>query len=306
MLKIITDQREVRKCQKALEERLTNSLGMSNEYIIGFPSGNWNATVNYNNTIWYSTYEIEGKRYWNGFGVVAELNTKKSNNIVVEVNPPLNGINKSVSGIFAKNSKTNRIYLLHRGKIGGGRKGIGKKAFLDWYKKELVTLNDSSNKEHHAIMIGEIASESFIDNLEKFVSHVYEFKSLVSSGLIDESTYLSDEELLEKAKEKRGSKNKTTKNTKVHARNPFVAEFAKRRAKGKCQLCSEFAPFENKIGRPYLEVHHVIWLSKGGNDSIDNTVAICPNCHRKMHILDRPSDIKKLKQAANNLTCGST
>ena len=34
--------------------------------------------------------------------------------------------------------------------------------------------------------------------------------------------------------------------------------------------------------------------SRGGDDSLDNTVALCPNCHRKMHFLDLESDSKIL------------
>ncbi|WP_083791491.1 HNH endonuclease [Chlorobium ferrooxidans] len=43
-------------------------------------------------------------------------------------------------------------------------------------------------------------------------------------------------------------------------------------------------------GDPYLESHHVIWLSRDGRDSVDNVVALCPNCHRKMHIRDEKID----------------
>ncbi|WP_296863638.1 HNH endonuclease [Thermosyntropha sp.] len=35
----------------------------------------------------------------------------------------------------------------------------------------------------------------------------------------------------------------------------------------------------NLTGEPHIE-----WLSRGGTDTIDNTVALCPNCHRKMHV----------------------
>lgn len=76
----------------------------------------------------------------------------------------------------------------------------------------------------------------------------------------------------------------------VYIRDPFVAEYAKRRANGVCQLCEEEAPFRNAEGFPYLECHHIDWISNGGSDSIENTVALCPNCHRKMHILDLPAD----------------
>jgi len=81
----------------------------------------------------------------------------------------------------------------------------------------------------------------------------------------------------------------------LYIRDPFVAEFAKRRANGKCQLCDEVAPFTKYDGVPYLESHHIDWVSAGGSDTIENTVALCPNCHRKMHILNLPSDIEKLK-----------
>ncbi|MGX5612966.1 HNH endonuclease [Bacillus toyonensis] len=32
-----------------------------------------------------------------------------------------------------------------------------------------------------------------------------------------------------------------------------------------------------------MEVHHVVPLAQGGEDSIENAIGICPNCHRKAH-----------------------
>lgn len=81
---------------------------------------------------------------------------------------------------------------------------------------------------------------------------------------------------------------------RAYERNIYVAELAKRRAKGICQLCDQQAPFVDKNGVPFLEIHHIRWLSKGGDDSIQNTVALCPNFHRKMHSLNKKADIKKL------------
>ena len=83
-----------------------------------------------------------------------------------------------------------------------------------------------------------------------------------------------------------------------HKRNHYVAEEAKRRAKGVCELCDQPAPF-SKNGKPYLETHHIEWLARGGKDRIENTVALCPNCHRKMHLLDREADVRVLKAKAS-------
>jgi 5-methylcytosine-specific restriction enzyme A len=74
--------------------------------------------------------------------------------------------------------------------------------------------------------------------------------------------------------------------------------WVKRVANGKCRLCEAPAPFLDKDGEPYLECHHIEWLSQGGEDSIENAVALCPNCHRKMHVLNLTKDIRKLKRAA--------
>lgn len=77
-------------------------------------------------------------------------------------------------------------------------------------------------------------------------------------------------------------------------RSPEVADYAKKISNGICQLCEKPAPFTDKNGEPFLESHHVIWLSRGGTDTIDNVVALCPNCHSKMHVIDDPIDIGKL------------
>ncbi|UYP07258.1 HNH endonuclease [Priestia megaterium] len=87
--------------------------------------------------------------------------------------------------------------------------------------------------------------------------------------------------------------------TKTYDRDIYVSEFAKARANGLCQLCEEPAPFLTKKGDPYLETHHIEWLSKGGEDTIENTVALCPNCHRRMHSLNSKKDVEKLKVVAS-------
>lgn len=81
-----------------------------------------------------------------------------------------------------------------------------------------------------------------------------------------------------------------------YGRSPYVAEYAKRRANGTCELCQKPAPFQTKKGEPYLECHHIEWLAAGGEDTIENTVALCPNCHRKMHSLNLASDKEHLVQ----------
>lgn len=70
----------------------------------------------------------------------------------------------------------------------------------------------------------------------------------------------------------------------VFVRNPYVVADVLERANGTCERCKDPAPFcREKDGTPYLEVHHKIRLADGGHDSVDNALALCPNCHRELH-----------------------
>ena len=162
----------------------------------------------------------------------------------------------------------------------------------------MLTVTDTKEGEHPAIEIGEISSDDFVSELSVFVNSVWKFKQYVTSGDIDETTFLSDQELLELARKNKEKPKKKSVVTKTYSRSPYVSEYAKRRAKGCCQLCGTPAPFDTNMGRPYLETHHIIWLSAGGLDDIENTVALCPNCHRKMHIINLNEDIEKLMNVA--------
>jgi 5-methylcytosine-specific restriction protein A len=106
---------------------------------------------------------------------------------------------------------------------------------------------------------------------------------------------LSDSELRERLKNSRSKPGTRTVITTTYDRDQYVVEYARRRANGICDLCEEPAPFRDKNGRPYLEVHHIEWLSRSGQDTVDNTAALCPNCHRKMHALENESDKNHLK-----------
>ena len=106
---------------------------------------------------------------------------------------------------------------------------------------------------------------------------------------------LSIDEIKDKAK-KIENKKAVSKEVKTiyRERNQYISEYTKERAKGICDLCGEEAPFKDKNGKPYLETHHVVTLANEGPDAIYNTVAICPNCHRKIHVLNKKEDTDKL------------
>ena len=73
--------------------------------------------------------------------------------------------------------------------------------------------------------------------------------------------------------------------TTRYERSTHVVAYVLQTAAGRCEACHVPGPFQSE-GEPFLEVHHVVPLSDGGPDTVDNAVAVCPNCHRALHLAD--------------------
>jgi 5-methylcytosine-specific restriction protein A len=116
---------------------------------------------------------------------------------------------------------------------------------------------------------------------------------------VKKASQLSLEELKKRASNSSSKPGKRAATTTSYQRSPVVKAYVLKRANGVCELCEQPAPFNKKNGEPYLEVHHVKQLADGGDDTIENAVALCPNCHRRMHTLGLKSDIKKLQSIEN-------
>jgi len=111
---------------------------------------------------------------------------------------------------------------------------------------------------------------------------------------VRKSSTLSLDELKSRASKSTAKPGSRISTTTTYQRDPNVVNYTLKRANGICELCEQPAPFKKKNGDPYLEVHHVVQLANSGDDTIENAVALCPNCHRKMHSLGLKSDIGKL------------
>jgi hypothetical protein len=71
-------------------------------------------------------------------------------------------------------------------------------------------------------------------------------------------------------------------------RNRQLVEHLQQLYGGRCQLCS-WEP-RKRYGTELCEAHHIRWLSRGGEDRLQNLVLVCPNHHRAVHRCDAPFD----------------
>lgn len=122
-------------------------------------------------------------------------------------------------------------------------------------------------------------SNSLIYPVKHLEDNVNEFNLKVEESLKDDSNLRN-----KRINSYNGRPNKTLSFSYVYNRNPDIVAEALIRANGCCEKCQKSAPFLRKSDNtPYLEVHHIKPLSEGGLDTLENVIAICPNCHRNEH-----------------------
>jgi hypothetical protein len=130
---------------------------------------------------WFLIDEVrEESRYWLCFGL-QDPNQINNLTIVAEINPTKSGINRRNAGFFVQD-RQNKIYLAHSGKVGGGRKGIGRSTFLQNYVgRNVESIEWPDGIESTAVVIGRIDSERLPLYVSHFLSEVYRYKGMVST-----------------------------------------------------------------------------------------------------------------------------
>jgi 5-methylcytosine-specific restriction endonuclease McrA len=99
-----------------------------------------------------------------------------------------------------------------------------------------------------------------------------------------EAEVMPREQRLARLAKKSGTPESVWVTSRAFARDADVIIETRYRANGICEACLEPAPFaRQRDGQPYLEVHHKVPLANGGKDTLENAVALCPNCHRREH-----------------------
>jgi len=112
------------------------------------------------------------------------------------------------------------------------------------------------------------------------------------------------EKLLMRAKSANPRPRQDRTEAPLYARDPAVRAWAMVRSDFRCEVpgCGCYG-FLKADGRRYIETHHIVPLGENGEDTIANTAAVCPNCHRKAHYsTERTQMAENLRQAVGDGT----
>lgn len=188
MLTLVDSRKEKIEAQNEFEKKLRAAWGRRESRKVTWRSGDGkpgNATMNiaHNGSYWFvSNKPHDGqntKRYWNSVG---RYQAGRPLQISVEINIATESDSESVAGFFAKDTLTGMVCLMHNGKIGGGKKGVGKNAFLAWSKAKPVDVFDKTGNARRGIVITHLSSSTIGDDIGRFLENVDQFKQAVRNG----------------------------------------------------------------------------------------------------------------------------
>ena len=115
-----------------------------------------------------------GTRYWNAFGLQnPEITSSLS--VTVEANPPLQGANARVGGIFGRDGE-GPLVLLHRGNIGGGTAGVGKELFWREFAGRTKFVYDGADLLDCAV-VATLGEGTLVTEIARFAEAVSRMKA---------------------------------------------------------------------------------------------------------------------------------
>ena len=192
MIRIISDKTQILKYQNAFIKQLEKLVTNKIECWIGYPGGSFKDTVSYSEdlNIWFTCFDDNRKNIRVNLFGVGEPIKGGMNSIIGQINFPFEGINRRIAGALAL-EEGNKILILHRGRIGGGKPGIGKKYFWDNYRGDYISALDGST-ESKFCLVGELGTPKLPLQVSDFIHEIARIKYPDSEEIKDNFPDFSD------------------------------------------------------------------------------------------------------------------
>lgn len=184
MLKVLEGKNRISESQALFIRSFEPFIDAKIPVRVGYSGGNFPDTVSYssNLNIWLSTGISLENRFWNGFGI-GKPHVGAMIPITCEINFPKKDINRTIGGVFAVDDSDETL-ILHRGKIGGGKKGVGKTLFENTYRGKWIEALDGDIENSFAL-IGLLGSQRLPRYVSHFVHEVGRIKKLTSTEIVE-------------------------------------------------------------------------------------------------------------------------
>lgn len=171
MLKVVADQKAIKKYAGLFNKKFKPFAEENIKVKLGHQGASFSAKVLWCEElgIWKFSRTVKDIRYWNAFGI-GKPGTSGVLSIASEINFPWAQIDRKTGGAFAEDAWGN-LFVIHRGKIGGGKKGVGKSLFEQNYRGVWSLMEDGDSLSEVAV-IGNLKSERFASQTALFVKKI--------------------------------------------------------------------------------------------------------------------------------------
>lgn len=172
---IITSPRELSAAHKAVRKAFLDHGASHGERILGTQADSVPVDVYYLASL--GLWSAFGSRIslWNTYGLG---DPDVYRDMVCHLTVPKEGIDRRIGAVYAATKQTGQISILHRGKIGGGREGIGKSVFWEHFHEyggRIVEVDDGAGPLRFA-NVATIGSPSLLSDIKTFVVTVKAIK----------------------------------------------------------------------------------------------------------------------------------
>jgi hypothetical protein len=180
MLKVIDDEYTIRKYRRQFVKSFKPFIDEKIPVTLGHPGGTVKGKVSWSESlgIWMFHEKISESRFWHAFGI-GKPSGPSPIPITCEINFPIRGIDRRIGGALAAD-RDGRIFVIHRGMLGGGKKGVGKSFFADHYRGVWAMMGDGP-LETPVALIGLLNSSLFVRQVTQFIRKIDMIKNSFSS-----------------------------------------------------------------------------------------------------------------------------
>jgi hypothetical protein len=192
MFLLLESKNEIAAAQQKLEATIRREFKTKVTKNIGYPGGTTSdADVLTNGHYWFWSRDHRAARSpnprrLNWFGVFWE---DADLQISVEINTPYKGRNDRIGGYFCRDSGTGVVYLFHSGGVRGGKKGVGKNAFMAWTDRVPTEAVDSAGESRNGILIMPIDGIAATRSATRYIDEIAGFKKAVRKGIADKAGF---------------------------------------------------------------------------------------------------------------------
>jgi 5-methylcytosine-specific restriction protein B len=167
----LLDPAEIAAAQRRLEQLIRSRATWSDKRTLGFKGGNFATDVSWLDDVqlWYTAPDQKEKIWHNGFGT-QDPRDRQMLSITLWLNPQKSGVDRHANAAFVRDDN-GHLLLVHSGRLGGGKKGVGKRAFLQNYAGPTISVDGQT-----FVLVADLDGETAVDDIAVYVRHVAAFK----------------------------------------------------------------------------------------------------------------------------------